>query len=51
MAMEEYPAGHQKGQARLSPFSSMIYPLVNKQNAIKMAIEIVDLPIRNGDFL
>ena len=40
-----------RGKLDFSPFSSMIYPLVNKQNAIKMAIEIVDLPIRNGDFL
>ena len=28
----------------------IIYPLVNIQKAIEMAIEIVDLPIKNGDF-
>jgi hypothetical protein len=27
-----------------------LYPLVNIQKAIEMAIEIVDLPKKNGDF-
>ena len=26
------------------------YPLVNIQKAMEMAIEIVDFPIKNGDF-
>ena len=31
--------------------SNGIYPLVNIQKAnLKMAIEIVDLPMKNGDF-
>jgi len=28
-----------------------IFPLVNIQKLLKMAIEIVDFPIKNGDFL